>query len=424
MAYLVNLALNLGIPYMRANAAGKEELSMKIFFKGGGWPAADGHRFGYINNLDLTGWGTTNNPFFQGIEADMIADTKFLNRTSFKNHKWVCLKTLDSNGSMVYNALDACAGPAATVRPVSEYLSQTIDVPACEERMKINPGLAHSEQQDYWPEDAKEWSVSIYNTIDPVAGMKSQVDINDSRPLMVYDITPFYNSCRKGFPPSGEIARNLDTGMSVGGLCEAVTAAVQQLHPDVTQPTFGTTGSAEHNRTSLYYAITTPGNLGATVPLLKMQINVLQDFGATSDDLAAHLDKLDRPVSEAFSASVPDHGDFSIMSNTGQEAILVYRNIWLDITTRSDCKLADIVQALDGYMASYTTTKRPPNLLLDQINIVFSSSVKMGTALDNGGHQYATAEMNAGTDFAITVTVSAGGEKKHPSLLRGSTGAC
>lgn len=48
-------------------------------------------------------------------------------RDSFRNHKFVRYNTLDFNGNVVGNALDACAGPHADVVPLETYLAAAID---------------------------------------------------------------------------------------------------------------------------------------------------------------------------------------------------------------------------------------------------------------------------------------------------------
>ncbi|KAM0489478.1 hypothetical protein ACHAP8_012534 [Fusarium lateritium] len=78
--------------------------------------------FGYINE-DLTGWGTTNSPFFEGdkqnIQFKNVADPM---RTPFRSHVFITVSATDNYVQSASMVVDACAGPVAGDLTYTEYL--------------------------------------------------------------------------------------------------------------------------------------------------------------------------------------------------------------------------------------------------------------------------------------------------------------
>lgn len=260
----------------------------------------------------------------------------------------------------------------------------------------------------------EEWQLNTYDVISAVKGTNSEVEIDDNRELVTYDMTPFFNSCRADFLPISDTTRNFDTGMTIAGLCDALTAASKTglASDDSRLSNLGTKGSVTHKRTRLEYTIS--GNQDyalATGPLLKVKICVLQDFGAAINDIAARFTLSDQSSADTFKATTSDHGDFSVATLNRSEAILLHRNIWLDIMCRSDCDLDTIVQAVDTYMSPYQTTKLPNRLTKDQVQIGFAQDagvtfVTDPRQLDDLNYPLMTATINVNTSFTMTVTVS------------------
>jgi hypothetical protein len=63
-AGLVHSVLNLGLPHKITDHKGKEYTTVSRWWKGN----LDDNKpwFGYIQELDLIGWGLSTNPFFEG----------------------------------------------------------------------------------------------------------------------------------------------------------------------------------------------------------------------------------------------------------------------------------------------------------------------------------------------------------------------
>ncbi|KAM0420140.1 hypothetical protein ACHAPD_003709 [Fusarium lateritium] len=104
-AAIVETALSLGLSYTRLH-----------------WEVVA--PFGYIN-ADLTGWGSTNSPFFEGdkqnIKFGNVADPM---RTPFRSHVFI---TISATGKYVQGesmVVDACAGPVAGDLTYTQYLQE------------------------------------------------------------------------------------------------------------------------------------------------------------------------------------------------------------------------------------------------------------------------------------------------------------
>ncbi|KAJ5174611.1 uncharacterized protein N7482_000488 [Penicillium canariense] len=135
-AGLVNCCLFLGHPYQFKRGkdtnndmpdwvkgdldAGVERLTIGRWCKGR-WKAGDSC-FGYINTMDLVGWGNTDHPFFRLDPSDPKSE-----RSSFGNHRWASIRSGDH-----IRAADACAGPAVPFPDgtIGEYLTSAIDMKA------------------------------------------------------------------------------------------------------------------------------------------------------------------------------------------------------------------------------------------------------------------------------------------------------
>lgn len=76
--------------------------------------------FGFINTVDLVGWGPCNNPFPHGLPVKnyLIVDVKDPYRSGFGNHMFC---------EFITHVYDACAGPAKGSVGRSGYVSATID---------------------------------------------------------------------------------------------------------------------------------------------------------------------------------------------------------------------------------------------------------------------------------------------------------
>ena len=73
--------------------------------------------FGYLNPINLVGFGICNNPFFAADPSKQLVD-KDAPRSSFRNHAFVRL-----NGKIY----DSCGGPEMGTNSLSNYLTLVID---------------------------------------------------------------------------------------------------------------------------------------------------------------------------------------------------------------------------------------------------------------------------------------------------------
>jgi hypothetical protein len=76
--------------------------------------------FGFINETDLIGVGSCNNPFYEGNKTAAVVPSDAPNRTKFGNHAFV--EVLISQ-----HIRDACAGPHHTTEALRQYLESSID---------------------------------------------------------------------------------------------------------------------------------------------------------------------------------------------------------------------------------------------------------------------------------------------------------
>ena len=73
--------------------------------------------FGYINTINLIGYGDCNNPFFGSDVANKVVAPNSPTRTSFGNHAFAVFGG---------NVFDACGGPSLG-KSTSDYITDTID---------------------------------------------------------------------------------------------------------------------------------------------------------------------------------------------------------------------------------------------------------------------------------------------------------
>lgn len=80
--------------------------------------------FGYIDE-DLTGWGKTNSPFFEGdtqnIQFNNVADPM---RTPFRSHVFITISPTETYVQSESMVVDACAGPVAGELSYTDYLAK------------------------------------------------------------------------------------------------------------------------------------------------------------------------------------------------------------------------------------------------------------------------------------------------------------
>ena len=87
--------------------------------------------FGFINQTDLVGWGTTNSPFVTLKSPHLLTHPAEPAREFFTTHKFVhYLKQQQENVKL--QTLDACAGPVCKPTPIDDYLTHVIDKDASE----------------------------------------------------------------------------------------------------------------------------------------------------------------------------------------------------------------------------------------------------------------------------------------------------
>ncbi|CAK7203374.1 hypothetical protein SEUCBS139899_006107 [Sporothrix eucalyptigena] len=80
--------------------------------------------FGYIN-ADLVGWGPTNNPFFEAdLSLLVLEDPLDDRRTPFRSHVFISISPTDVEADEdTAVVVDACAGPIAGDRTISDYMA-------------------------------------------------------------------------------------------------------------------------------------------------------------------------------------------------------------------------------------------------------------------------------------------------------------
>jgi hypothetical protein len=387
-AYLVNLALNLGLPYhlirLADDCAGAVKdtrltTTVGIYLKGWGIAGDDGLRFGFIQKKDLVGWGDANNPFFGGVERNMVLDSNSPQRYNFANHKWVCISSINSANQVTTVAVDACAGPAARPDTVHNYLTSVIDVPACKEAIQKSSRNVDNGWSD-------EWNIDAVNIIEPVRAIGS-IHEDGNLHLKTYYIKRFFETCRPDFKFEDPAVVVLTTGISIDALFRNITESVQQLYPDTSSFTtsIGYQSAISLNKSSLEYYIDdldeNDDEDTASVPLLTLSVSVLTTLGAAVSDAAVEFTRMERNIQEFYKAPDASHryGDFNLMS-TGvtKQALLIYRNVVLDLQGRDDSKFDEIVQAIDKFMANYKDIPLPAKIEPSVVNVQVPSTLPIG----------------------------------------------
>ncbi|KAK6528337.1 hypothetical protein TWF281_009580 [Arthrobotrys megalospora] len=137
--------------------------------------------FGYITPRDLIGWGDSDSPIFlDGAQKTTGGLQDPSQRESFGRHAWVYIRNSNTDPDDV-SALDACAGPGATLVSIDSYLSTVVDVQATEDDTKSFPNFDNSKKP------SKFNGVASIVVDRPIARWEKHTFMGDSMPRLRCD---------------------------------------------------------------------------------------------------------------------------------------------------------------------------------------------------------------------------------------------
>jgi len=374
-ASIVVSALNLGLSYYlrdqngnivtgssSSGKVGSQVTTIQRFFKGTYNGDNLPKRFGYINQTDLVGWGECNSPFFAGNENkkiinDGVKTAGFADRTSFANHYFVCYNTLDSQGVVVQNALDACAGPAAELpNPLNNYLTNTIDEPA---------SIQHN---------GDSWSLTAIAPVDPPTNTFNVLSLFNTPDTSKYETYLLFKTlnAEKGREvsntPIGASFTNLSGFLGTNG-----NVTIDQMDIDIAK-----------NRSTISYTFShTIDN--KSVGFATAIIDVMKDFPSARFQAMDRVYALERSWVDVFAAPKPGQfvGDVNLVAKGNlNAAVIIYGNVamYLEGDTSTDAFNA-LVKSIDAYM---TTAKTAPFTLVNSSSLVITmpATVPIGTPFE------------------------------------------